>query len=185
MGASSFYVNKKEEAPTFSITASTLEVLKEHNKLTVFSASFASISSSKINDYGLTAEKTLISSSSIDYFIDMSDIQQSDVKWDKSSKTLTIFLPKIQISNPILSKAKYYDNGSFLLSISDYEQRLDKRNTKESIKDILDQAKAKPIINLAERSAKKSIKNNFSLPFRAMGIYSNIIVEFEHENNSM
>src|SRR5690349_8166903 len=76
-----------------SVVNSSLESMHAQNRLVPFVARFVSVTSSRQEKFGLTAERTLILPGTVRYELDMAKIERNDLSWDKATKTLSIELP--------------------------------------------------------------------------------------------
>jgi len=104
-----------------SVVNSSLESMHAQNRLVPFVARFVSVTSSKQEKFGLSAERTLILPGTVRYELDMAKIERGDLAWDKATKTLSVELPEIEIAGPEvdLKAAREYGSGGILSALSD------------------------------------------------------------------
>src|SRR5688572_1945330 len=72
-----------------SVVNSSLESMRAQNRLVPFVARFVSVTSSRQERFGLSAERTLILPGTVRYEIDLAKIDRDDLDWNSSSRTLT------------------------------------------------------------------------------------------------
>ncbi len=174
------YVRHKVDPPVETIVASSLQSLREQNRLSAFAARFVTVVTSSKTQFGLSAEKTLIMPAMVRYEVDLARLEQSDLAWDGAAKSLTVHLPPVELSGPDfdLSSVKEYQSGALLLTLTDVEKLLDTANRAKAKADILTQAKAEPMLRLARDATARAVERSFALPLRAAGIEAKVEVEF-------
>lgn len=155
-----------------SVVNSSLESMHAQNRLVPFVARFVSVTSSKQEKFGLSAERTLILPGTVRYELDMAKIERGDLDWDKASKTLTVNLPQIEIAGPEvdLKAAREYGSGGILAALSDADSQLDDANRGLAIDDLRKQAAAPTPMHLAREAARDAIQRSFAMPLEAAGI---------------
>lgn len=180
VGVGSWLMRAANPSPEV-IVASSLKSLQSQNRLSVFAARFVTVVTSRREQLGFAAEKTLIIPAMVRYEVDLARLKPSDIVWDESALTLTVTLPPLELSAPEfeLSAAREYGSGAILMTLTDVERLLDQSNRAKARTDILEQARAPVMIKLAQESARRSVANNFALPLRAAGVEAKINVETE------
>ena len=85
-----------------TIATASLESMRSENRLTVFAARYVSVVTSEQQRLGglVSSERTLILPGDVRYELDLSKLQNNDVSWDGSSKTLTVQLPEVEVAGP-------------------------------------------------------------------------------------
>src|SRR5688572_22480877 len=83
-----------------TIATSSLESMRAQNRLVAFVARYVSVTSSRQSRLGFSAERTLILPGDVRYEVDLSKLQQGDVRWDEGSSTLRVRIPDIEIAGP-------------------------------------------------------------------------------------
>jgi hypothetical protein len=131
-----------------------------------------SVTSSKQEKFGLSAERTLILPGTVRYELDMAKIERDDLSWDKATKTLSVELPAIEIAGPEvdLKAAREYGSGGILAALSDADSQLDDANRGLAIEDLRKQAAAATPMHLAREAARDAIERSFAMPLNAAGI---------------
>ena len=155
-----------------SVVNSSLESMHAQNRLVPFVARFVSVTSSKQEKFGLSAERTLILPGTVRYELDMAKIERGDLVWDKATKTLSVELPEIEIAGPEvdLKAAREYGSGGILSALSDADTQLDDANRGLAIDDLRKQAGAPVPLHLAREAARDAIERSFAMPLNAAGI---------------
>ena len=155
-----------------SVVSSSLESMRAQNRLVPFVARFVSVTSSRQEKFGLSAERTLILPGTVRYEIDLAKIDRDDLDWNSSTKTLGIRLPNIEIAGPEvdLKSAREYGSGGILSAISDAESQLDDANRGLAIADLRKQAAGPTTMRLAREAARAAVERSFAMPLQAAGI---------------
>lgn len=164
-----------------TLVASSLKSLHEQNRLSAFAARFVTVVTSRRDQLGFSAEKTLIMPAMVRYEIDLAKLGQDDLKWNGSTKTLTVALPPVEISGPEfdLRAAKEYKQGAVLLGLTNAERLLDQANRNKAVNDVLAQAKSETTMRLARDASARAVARSFAMPLAAAGIEANVQVEFQ------
>lgn len=178
LGAATWLM-RSASPPVETIVASSLKSLQTQNRLAVFAARFVTVVTTRKEQLGFAAEKTLIMPAMIRYEVDMAKLEPSDIVWDEGARTLTVTLPELELSGPEfdLTAAREYGSGAVLMTLTDVERLLDQSNRAKAKTDVLAQAKVPVMMKLAQDSASRAVANNFALPLRAAGVEANVIVE--------
>jgi len=166
-----------------TIAASSLEGLKEQNRLVPFTARFVAVVTSTETRLGLEAKKTLILPGTVRYELDLAKLDADDLVWDAEKSTLTVTLPPLEIGGPEvdLKGLSEFRDGEIIMALTDAEARLDKANRDAAIKQILKQAREDTPIKLAQRAAKAAIESSFAMPLRAAGLDAKVIARFKQD----
>ncbi len=170
-----------------TIATSSLESMRAQNRLIVFAARYVSVTSSRQSRLGFSAERTLILPGDVRYEVDLSKLQQGDVRWDESSSTLRVRIPDIEIAGPQvdLATAREYGDGKLLTTIFGGEERLDQANRAAAVADLRKQAMAELPMRLARESARQAIQRSFAMPLNAAGISdAKVVARFASEENA-
>jgi hypothetical protein len=169
-----------------SVVSSSLESMHAQNRLVPFVARFVSVTSSRQEQFGLAAERTLILPGTVRYELDLAKIDRGDLNWDGAAKTLNVRLPEIEIAGPEvdLKAAREYGSGGILSAISDADSKLDQSNRGLAIADLRKQATAGTPMRLAREAARGAIERSFAMPLTAAGIKdAKVVARFANEAN--
>jgi hypothetical protein len=166
-----------------SIATSSLQGLREQNRLTTLTGSYVAVVTSKQSQLGLTAQKTMIMPGTVRYEVDLSKLSEKDLHWDPSTRKLTVVLPEVEVIGPEVNidGIREYGNGGILMTFTDAEARLDSANRKAGQEELLRQARAPLQMRLARTSARRAVENSFLMPLRAVGVQATVEVLFPDE----
>ena len=170
-----------------SVVNSSLESMRAQNRLVPFVARFVSVTSSRQERFGLSAERTLILPGTVRYEIDLAKIDRDDLDWDSSSRTLSVRLPNIEIAGPEvdLNAAREYGSGRILSAVTDAEQKLDDANRSLAVADLRKQAAGPTTMRLAREAARVAIERSFAMPLQAAGIGdAQVVARFADEGDN-
>jgi hypothetical protein len=154
-----------------TIATSSLESMRAQNRLVAFIARYVSVTSSRQSRLGFSAERTLILPGNVRYEVDLSKLQERDVRWDSGTRTLRVRIPDIEIAGPEvdLAAAREYGDGELLTTIFGGEERLDQANRAAAVADLRKQAQGEVPMRLARDAARQAIERSFVLPLKAAG----------------
>jgi hypothetical protein len=180
IGGSNLIMWAKTSDPE-TVIASSLKSVQEQNRLSAFAARFVTVVTSRQSQLGLSAEKTMIVPGMVRYEVDMAKVKQSDLAWNEAAKTLTVKLPPLEVAGPEydLSAVREYGSGMVLMALTDVEKALDAQNRAKAKSDMLEQAKAEPMLRLARDATVRAVERSFALPLNAAGIEAKVKVETE------
>ena len=182
-----YWVRQSVSPPVETIVASSLKSLHEQNRLSAFAARFVTVVTSRKEQLGFAAEKTLIIPALARYEVDLAKLTKDDLVWNASAKTLAITLPAIEISGPEfeLTQTREYGSGAVLMTLTDVERLLDQSNRAKAKADVIAQAKAPVMIKLAQDATIRAISHSFALPLKAAGVEATVTVTFEQNTSPM
>jgi hypothetical protein len=166
-----------------SVATSSLQSLREQNRLSTFSADYVAVVTSTQSRLGLSARKTMIMPGSVRYEVDLSRLNPKDLSWDAGTKTLSVTLPPIEIAGPDvkLDQIKQYGEGGILMTLTDAEAQIDAANRKAGQEELLKKARSPTAMRLARDATRRTIARNFELPLRAAGVNATVDVRFADE----
>jgi hypothetical protein len=167
-----------------SIATSSLESMRAQNKLDVFVARYVSVTTARESRLGFSTERTLILPGDVRYVLDLSKLQQDDVKWDKGSSTLFVRLPDVQIAGPDvdLAHAREYGSGGLLAAFTNAEQGLDQANRAKAVADLRKQAMGEVPMRLARQAGRQAVERSFAMPLKAAGFEeAKVVARFASE----
>ena len=154
-----------------TIASASLESMRAQNRLIAFTARYVSVTTSTQSQLGFSAKRTLILPGDVRYELDLSKLQPGDVTWDKSTSTLKVRLPEIEIAGPDvdLSGAQEYGAGGILSALTNANQQLDSANRAKAVADLRKQAQGAVQMRLARQAARAAIERSFAMPLIAAG----------------
>ena len=153
------------------IATSSLESMRAQNRLVVFVARYVSVTSARQSRFGLSTERTLILPGDVRYELDLSKLNQDDVRWESGTNTLAVTLPDVEIAGPDvdLASAREYGSGGILTAFTNAENRLDQANRARAVADLREQAKSEVPMRLARQAARQAVERSFAMPLKAAG----------------
>jgi hypothetical protein len=180
IGGAVWWAKRQISPPVETIVASSLDSLHEQNRLSAFAARFVTVVTSRKEQLGFAAEKTLILPAMVRYEVDLAKLTKDDLVWDAGAKSLNITLPPVEISGPefALDQTKEYGTGAVLMALTDVEKLLDQSNRAKAMADVLKQASAPTMIKLAQDATIRAVTQSFALPLKAAGVEANVKVIF-------
>jgi Protein of unknown function (DUF4230) len=180
IGGVVWWAKRHVDPPVETIVASSLSSLQEQNRLSAFAARFVTVVTSRKEQLGFAAEKTLILPAMVRYEVDLTKLTKDDLAWNADTKSLTITLPSVEISGPefALDQTKEYGSGAVLMALTDVEKLLDQSNRAKAKMDVLKQAQAATMIKLAQDATIRAVAQSFALPLKAAGVEANVKAEF-------
>jgi hypothetical protein len=180
IGGVVWWAKRHVDPPVETIVASSLSSLQEQNRLSAFAARFVTVVTSRKEQLGFAAEKTLILPAMVRYEVDLTKLTKDDLAWNADTKSLTITLPPVEISGPefALDQTKEYGSGAVLMALTDVEKLLDQSNRAKAKMDVLKQAQAATMIKLAQDATIRAVAQSFALPLKAAGVEANVKAEF-------
>lgn len=174
------------EAPApQTIAQASLQSMREQQRLTTLTARYIAVVTSTQSRAGgaLEAQKTLIMPGDVRYEVDLAALRAEHLSWDEATKTLTVTLPPLEISQPQvdLTAIQEIRNNSLLFTLTDAERVLDSANRDAALRSLTEQARQGLPLRTARDAAKRAIARNFALPLRAAGVEANVEVRFADE----
>ena len=156
-----------------TIASASLESMRAQNRLIAFVARYVSVVTSEQQRLGglVSSQRTLILPGDVRYELDLSKLQPSDVRWDGSSRTLTVQLPEVEIAGPDidLNAIREYGGSGVLSALTNANQQLDQTNRARAVSDLRKQATAEVPMRLARQAARQAVERSFAMPLLAAG----------------
>jgi hypothetical protein len=173
-----------------TIATASLESMRAENRLTVFAARYVSVVTSGQQRLGglVSSERTLILPGDVRYELDLSKLQNNDVSWDGSSKTLTVRLPEIDVAGPDvdINAVKEYGGGGVLSALTNANEQLDQTNRDRAVQDLRKQATAAVPMQLARQAARDAVARSFAMPLLAAGFKDvKVVAHFPTDGNDV
>jgi hypothetical protein len=171
-----------------TIATESLESMRAENRLTVFAARYVSVVTSDEQKFGglLSSERTLILPGDVRYELDLSRLLPTDVKWDKSSKTLRVQIPELDVAGPDvdIQAVRQYGGNGVLSAMTNANEQLDQANRDRAVQDLRKQATATVPMQLARQSARVAIERSFAMPLVAAGFKDvKVVARFPTDGN--
>ena len=157
-----------------TIASASLESMRAQNRLIAFVARYVSVVTSEQQRLGglVSSQRTLILPGDVRYELDLSKLQPSDVRWDGSSRTLTVQRPEVEIAGPDidLNAIREYGGSGVLSALTNANQQLDQTNRARAVADLRKQATAAVPMRLARQAARQAVERSFAMPLLAAGL---------------
>lgn len=166
-----------------TIASASLTGIREQNRLSAFAASYTAVVTSEQRRFGLSAKKTLIMQGLVRYEVDLAKLTEDDVRWDASTKTLSVKIPRIETAPPQIdlgSIQEYGENG-ILRAFTNVDDVLDDANRSKGQAELSRQAGGAVPMRLARDAFKRAIAQNFEVPLRAAGLDAKVTAFFADE----
>ncbi|MET0246154.1 MAG: DUF4230 domain-containing protein [Sphingomonas sp.] len=182
--AASDYLKQRFFAPDpETIATSSLQGLREQNRLSTFAARYVAVVTSSQSRLGLSAQKTMIMPGNVRYEVDLAKLRQKDVVYDKATGRLTITLPPVEVVGPDvdIDNIRSYGEGGILMTLTDVEKRLDDANRQAGQKELVRQAREPMPMRLARDATRRAVESSFAMPLRAAGLKAEVTVRFADE----
>jgi Protein of unknown function (DUF4230) len=178
-----WWADRKLDTSPETIASASLQGIREQNRLSAFAANYAAVVTSEQRRFGLSAKKTLIMQGLVRYEVDMAKLGDDDVRWDASSKTLSVRIPPIEIAPPQidLKTMQEYGESGILRTLTDADAVLDSANRSKGQAELMRQAKGPVPMRLARDAFKRAVAQNFEVPLRASGMDAKVTAFFADE----
>jgi hypothetical protein len=166
-----------------TVAAASLQAVREQAVLVPFAARFVAVVTSEEHRFGLSAKKTLIMPGMVRYELDLAALRQRDLAWNPVTRTLTVTLPPLLISQPEvdLRDVQTYGQGGVLMALTDVGSELDAANKAAGQGELIRQAREQLPMRLARQAALNAIERSFAMPLKAAGIDAAVAARFAGE----
>lgn len=166
-----------------TVATASLQAVREQAVLVPFAARFVAVVTSEEHRFGLSAKKTLIMPGMVRYELDLAALRQRDLAWDPATRTLTVTLPPLHISQPDvdLRDVQTYGQGGVLMALTDVGSELDAANKAAGQGELMRQAREQLPMRLARHAALNAIERSFAMPLKAAGIEATVTAKFAGE----
>ena len=160
---------------------SAMLAFEKQNSLTVFSSRFEVVAESVdtrgvLNIDLLESRQAAIIPASVEYRLDLSQMDRADFAWDPDGETLGVTLPQLQISRPNLDEAaqRVFTEGTYVSR--DASADLARNNSQQAERKAAAFAKNPEILALARQAAKEAVRQNLAIPLQVAG-YGDVEVD--------
>ena len=154
--------------------ASAMLAFEKQNSLTVFSSRFEVVAESVdkrgvLNLNLLESRQAAIIPATVEYRLDLSQMDRDRFAWDAESETLDVVLPALRISRPNLdeAEAKTFTEGTYVSR--DASADLARNNSRQAERKAAVFAKNPEVLRLARNAAKDAIRQNLAIPLQVAG----------------
>lgn len=158
---------------------------QEQNYLNVFRAQVPVFVTSSRDGWIFDAEQSGVIPASVEYRLDLSKMKEDNFHWDSNGRKLTVTIPALVISPPVLDmeRAKLVNRG--ILISGNVATELVKKNAGVARRQAIVEAKNPQLIQLARDAARKAMRQNVLIPLKAAGFdEAAVTVRFADEPSS-
>ncbi len=156
---------------TTKVLATTVESLRDENRLLVFSyKGNARVAAQRTRFWLLNGTQELSVPAVVNYYLDLADLSLADVTYNDAAKLVTVKLPKVTLGDIAFQPENASTiNGGVLTFGDDTVEALRKLNYKNARRAMVAQAQQPGLHKAAERQAKANVEQYFSIPLRIAG----------------
>jgi hypothetical protein len=151
--------------------ATSLVAFEKQNRLTVFSAQLSPVVSSEDSRFfgTIRSRQVAVIPARVDYTLDLSQMEESRLRWDEAANTLDVQLPPLKVGKPNLDegRAQYLREGIWISR--DAQDELTRDNTRLAEQQAVEQAANPVLLGLARTAAKEAIRQNLAIPLEVAG----------------
>ena len=161
------------QVDTTKVLATTVESLREENKLLVFTyKGTAKVKATrKILGGMFKGEQVLIVPAVVSYYLDLSDLNLADVRSDEQAKLVIVKLPKLVMGDIAFQPENATAiNGGLLTFDEDQVEALRKLNYASARRAMVKQAQQPGLLKAAKRQAIENVESYFGIPLRIAGL---------------
>jgi hypothetical protein len=172
------------------IVGSAMMAFEKQNALTVFSSRFEVVAESTstpsvgpLDIAALESRQAMIVPATVEYRLDLSEMDRADFAWDAGSETLDVVLPGLRVTRPNLDEAgaRYFTEGLYVSR--DASVSLSRNNSRQAEARARTFARNAEILALARNAAKDAIRQNLAIPLQVAG-YGDVTVNVRFEGEA-
>lgn len=160
---------------------SAMLAFEKQNSLTVFSSRFEVVAES-VDTRGiagidlLKSRQAAIIPATVEYRLDLSQIDRDRFEWNDDSDTLRVVLPTLKISRPNLDEAeqRVFTEGNWVTR--DASTDLARNNSQQAERKAAAFARNPEVLALAREAARQAVRQNLAIPLQVAG-YGDVTVE--------
>ncbi len=154
------------------VLATTVESLREENKLLVFSyKGSARVQAVRTKLWLFNGSQELIVPAVVNYYLDLHDLKLSDVSFNEQAKLVTVRLPKLSLGEIAFQPENATAiNGGLLTFSQEQVEALNKANYRSARRAMVKQAQGSGLVNAAKRQAMTNVSTYFEIPLRIAGL---------------
>jgi hypothetical protein len=167
-------------ADPVAVAEQALLSVRDEGRLIAFEGRFVAVVTASETRLGMSARKTLIMPGSVRYSVDLNRLTRRSLAWDAPTRTLTVTLPPLEISGPVIdvSAVQEYSEGGLVMALTDAGRTLDQANNRSAQDELMRQARARTPTQAARNAAMRIVARSFAMPLRSAGIDASVAVRF-------
>jgi hypothetical protein len=156
---------------TTKILATTIQSLREENRLLVFSyKGMAQVKTERTKWWLFGGRQELLVPAVVNYYVDLADLTLADVGYNETAKLVTVRLPKLTVGDIAFQPEQATTiNGGTLTFDDDQVEELRKANYRAARVAMVAQAQQPGLLHAARRQAITNITTYFEIPLRIAG----------------
>ena len=156
---------------TTKVLATTVESLRDENKLLVFSyKGNARVQTQRTKWWLFGGRQELSVPAVVDYYVNLTGLSLADVSYNETAKIVTVHLPKLSIGDIVFQPENATTiNGGLLAWDNDQVEAMRKLNYVSARRAMVGQAQQAGLINAAQRQARENVASYFEIPLRIAG----------------
>nr|WP_317893882.1 DUF4230 domain-containing protein [uncultured Sphingomonas sp.] len=156
---------------TTKVLATTVESLRDENRLLVFSyKGNARVGAERTKYWLFGGRQELSVPAVVNYYLDLSDLSLADVSYNDTAKLVKVRLPKVTLGDIAFQPENATTvNGGVLTYGEGTVEELRKLNYKNARRAMVAQAQQPGLLNEARRRAKQNVQSYFEIPLRIAG----------------
>lgn len=156
---------------TTQVLATTIESLREENRLLVFSYKGSTkVKTDRSVWWILRGHQELIVPAVVNYYVDLSDLSLANVTFDEKQRVVRVHLPPVTIGDIAFQPENATTiNGGILTYDEETVEMLRKLNYAAARRGVVAQAQQPGLLKAAQRSAKSDVESYFTIPLRIAG----------------
>lgn len=171
------FIYKEEGDPV----GSAMLAFQKQNSLTVFSSRFEVVAESEdargiMGVDLLKTKQAAIIPATVEYRLDLSQMDRDRFEWDDASDTLNVVVPALRISRPNLDEAqqKTFTEGTYVTR--DAGSDLARNNSLQAERKAAEFARNPEVLAMARQAAKEAVRQNLAIPLQVAG-YGDVTVK--------
>lgn len=156
---------------TTKVLATTVESLRDENRLLVFSyKGDARVSAERTRFWLLSGTQELSVPAVVNYELNLSDLTLADVSYNDAAKVVTVRLPAVTLGDIAFQPENASTvNGGVLTYGESTVEALRRLNYKNARRAMVAQAQQPGLLNEARRRARENVQSYFEIPLRVAG----------------
>lgn len=156
---------------TTKVLATTVESLRDENRLLVFSyKGDARVSAERTRFWLLSGTQELNVPAVVNYYLDLSDLTLADVSYNDAAKVVAVRLPAVTLGDIAFQPENASTvNGGVLTYGEGTVEALRRLNYKNARRAMAAQAQEPGLLDEARRRARENVQSSFEIPLRIAG----------------
>jgi len=167
---------------------SAMLAFEKQNSLIVFSSRFEVVAESEdtrgvLGVPVLRSRQAMIIPATVEYRVDLSQVDRERMEWDAEAQRLTVHLPPLRTSRPNLdeARARVFQGGVFITR--DASRDLSRNNSEQAERKAGEFARNPEVLALARTAAREAVRQNLAIPLQVAGYErASVRVTFDGED---